>query len=188
MKDVLDKITNDLPYFEIVSTSQMHASLFLKENDMLGSVMVALKQNYKFRMLIDICGVDYPTNKNRFQIVYQMLNLEDNLRFTIKLETDEKTPVLSIVKIYSTAGWFEREVFDMYGVRFDGNKDLRRILTDYDFEGFPLRKDFPLTGFKEVRYDHILGKIVEVPVNLSQEYRNFDFESPWENVQYSIKK
>jgi len=135
-----------------------------------------------------ICGVDYPTNQKRFEVVYQFLNLEDNLRLTVKVQAEEGVAVPSITKIHKGACWFERETFDMFGIPFSGTHDLRRILTDYDFEGFPLRKDFPLTGFTELQYDPTKKEIIKQPVNLSQEHRNFDFESPWENVQYEVKK
>ena len=173
---------------EVLSEASHHVVIFLKDSKKLGEFVEKIKLFHKFRMLIDICGVDYPTNFKRFEVVYQFLNIEHNLRLTLKLQVAENESVPSISEIFSSACWFERETFDMYGVEFSGAKDLRRILTDYDFEGFPLRKDVPLTGFVELRYDPTLERIVKEPVNLSQEYRNFDFESPWENVQYSVKK
>ena len=137
-----------------------------------------------FRMLIDVCGADYPERigqtGERFDIIYNLLSLRHNHRIRIKITTSEEKPVPSVVDIFSTAGWFEREVWDMYGVLFDGNPDLRRILTDYGFEGHPQRKDFPLTGYVELRYDNEQKRVVYEPVELTQEFRNFDTLSPWE--------
>ncbi|MDY0008616.1 MAG: NADH-quinone oxidoreductase subunit C [Bdellovibrionales bacterium] len=138
--------------------------------------------NCDFRQLMDVCGVDYPERADRFDIVYNLLSLKHNFRIRVKLETDEVTPVDSVCGIFSGANWFEREVWDMYGVRFNDHPDMRRILTDYGFEGHPLRKDFPLTGFVEVRYDETQKRVVYEPVKLAQEYRNFDFTSPWEGM------
>ncbi len=138
--------------------------------------------NCQFKMLIDLCGVDYPERENRFDVVYHLLSLSHNRRIRVKIETDEETPVPSVVAVFPVANWFEREVWDMYGVRFSGHPDLRRILTDYGFEGFPLRKDFPLTGFVEVRYDEDQKRVVYEPVRLTQEFRSFDFLSPWEGI------
>ena len=143
------------------------------------------------QLLMDITGVDYPDRiKARFEVVYQLLSLRHNHRIRVKLSVDEDTLVPSAVNLYSSALWYEREIWDMYGVMFDGNPDLRRILTDYGFEGHPLRKDFPLTGHNEVRYSHETKKVVYEPVKLEQNYRNFDYESPWEGTKYikEIKK
>jgi NADH-quinone oxidoreductase subunit C len=133
-----------------------------------------------FKQLVDLCGVDWPAREQRFDVVYHLLSLKHNQRVRIKVETDEETPVPSVVGVYSAAGWFERETWDMYGVLFSDNPDLRRILTDYGFEGHPLRKDFPLTGYVEVRYDDEQKRVVYEPVKLTQDYRSFDFLSPWE--------
>ncbi len=138
--------------------------------------------NCLFQMLIDICGVDYPEREKRFEIVYNLLSLKQNLRLRIKVSTDENTPVPSVSSVYPTASWFERECWDMYGVFFGDHPDLRRILTDYGFEGHPLRKDFPLTGYVEVRYDDEQHRVVYEPVKLTQEFRSFDFLSPWEGM------
>ena len=138
--------------------------------------------NCDFKQLMGICGADYPDRDERFEVVYMLLSLKHNHRARVKVRTDEHTPVESVTGIYSTAGWFEREVWDMYGIIFDGHPDLRRILTDYGFEGHPLRKDFPLTGFVEVRYDYEQKRVVYEPVKLQQAYRNFDFTSPWEGM------
>lgn len=136
----------------------------------------------RFSTLIDICGVDHPERGKRFDVVYHMLSMQLNHRIRIKAQTDEDTPVPSIAGIYPCADWFEREAFDMYGILFSNHPDLRRILTDYGFEGFPLRKDFPLTGHVEVRYDPEQQRVVYEPVKLTQAFRNFDFLSPWEGM------
>ncbi len=144
-------------------------------------------KNLRFRQLIDILGVDYPKRANRFDVIYLLLSHEFNNRITVKtsVKLDEALP--SVVPIFPVANWFEREAFDMYGIKFTNHPDLRRILTDYEFEGYPLRKDFPLSGHTEVRYDDELKKVVYEPVKLAQAYRDFDFESPWEGTKY-IKK
>lgn len=133
-----------------------------------------------FKMLIDIFGVDYPERPERFEVIYNLLSTAQNQRIRVKVTAGEDTPVPSVTSVYSAAGWFEREVWDMYGVFFSDNIDLRRILTDYGFEGHPLRKDFPLTGYVELRYDNELRRVVYEPVKLPQDFRNFDFLSPWE--------
>ena len=140
----------------------------------------------KFSSLIDICGVDYPSRERRFDVVYHMLSMAHNTRIRIKVKTDETVPVHSITSLFPNANWYEREAFDMYGILFDEHPDLRRILTDYGFEGYPLRKDFPLSGFVEVRYDEERKAVVHEPVNLPQEYRSFDFMSPWEGAKYIL--
>tara|TARA_B100001248_G_C27382398_1_gene457720 strand:- start:1297 stop:1911 length:615 start_codon:yes stop_codon:yes gene_type:complete len=152
---------------------------FLKSND-----------KCKFRQLIDIAGVDYPDQEKRFQLIYLFLSHEYNARIKLLINFDSNQTINSIVKIFPSANWMEREVFDMYGVKFKNHPDLRRILTDYGFKGHPLRKDFPLTGFNEVRYSESEKKVIYEPVKLEQNYRNFDFESPWEGTNYlkEIKK
>ena len=139
-----------------------------------------------FVNLIDICGVDWPQRELRFDVVYHLLSPKKNLRIRVKVATDEDTPVPSACAVYPGADWFERETWDMYGVLFTGHPDLRRILTDYGFEGHPLRKDFPTTGFVEVRYDDAAKRVVYEPVELKQEFRNFDFMSPWEGTDYVL--
>ena len=143
-----------------------------------------IDSRFKFKQLIDIAAIDYPNDDKRFELVYLLLSIENNFRvkISIKLETNEKIP--SIVKIFPSANWMEREIFDMYGVKFTNHPDLRRILTDYNFKGHPLRKDFPLTGFNEVRYSEKEKKVIYEPVKLEQNYRNFDFNSPWEGTKY----
>jgi NADH-quinone oxidoreductase subunit C len=140
----------------------------------------------RFEILIDVCGVDYPERERRFDVVYHLLSVRLNQRIRVKLETDETTPVPSVVEVFPSANWYEREAFDMYGILFSGHPDLRRILTDYGFQGYPLRKDFPLTGYVEVRYDDQQKRVVYEPVRLTQEFRTFDFESPWEGVEYVL--
>ncbi|MGM0421822.1 MAG: NADH-quinone oxidoreductase subunit C [Pseudomonadota bacterium] len=135
-----------------------------------------------FKQLVDVAGVDYPTRDERFDVVYNLLSLNHNLRIRVKIQTDEKTPVDSVVDLFSSANWFEREVWDMYGVYFRDHPDLRRILTDYGFAGHPQRKDFPLTGYVEVRYDEEQRRVVYEPVKLAQDFRRFDFLSPWEGM------
>jgi NADH-quinone oxidoreductase subunit C len=138
--------------------------------------------NCQFKMLADLCGADYPDRAERFEVVYNLLSLTHNQRIRIKVLTDEAAPVPSATAIYSAAGWFEREAWDLYGIFFDDHPDLRRILTDYGFEGHPLRKDFPLTGYVEVRYDDAEKRVVYEPVKLAQDFRSFDFLSPWEGM------
>jgi len=160
--------------------------------DDINEILVFLKNNdkCKFKQLIDITAVDYPEKEKRFQLVYLLLSHENNLRLTVVSNINEKGKVPSIVKFFPSANWMEREVFDMYGILFIDHPDLRRILTDYDFEGYPLRKDFPLTGHIEVRYSETDKKVIYEPVKLEQDYRNFDFESPWEGTKYikEVKK
>ena len=171
----------------VKTTTINHGQLFIETSvKTLYSTILYLKTNYKcrFKQLIDITAVDYPGKEKRFKIVYLLLSHENNLRILININIDEKTPVPSITKIFPSANWMEREVFDMYGISFKDHPDLRRILTDYGFEGYPLRKDFPLTGHTEVRYSEKHKKVVSEPVKLDQEYRNFDFESPWEGTKY----
>lgn len=139
-----------------------------------------------FVNIIDICGVDYPEREKRFDVVYHLLSPRQNVRIRLKVMTDEATPVPSLTAVYPGADWFEREAYDLYGIRFSGHPDLRRILTDYGFEGYPLRKDFPLTGYVEVRYDDERKRVVYEPVRLAQQFRDFDFLSPWEGADYAL--
>ena len=157
------------------------------ERERIVEVLTKLKQEpYRFHQLIDVCGADYPKRKRRFDVVYHLLSLNHNIRLRLKVQTDEVVPVPSIRSVYPNADWYERETFDMYGVLFSGHPDLRRLLTDYGFEGHPLRKDFPMTGHVEVRYDEEQKRVVYEPVKLVQEYRKFDFLSPWEGAQYVL--
>jgi NADH-quinone oxidoreductase subunit C len=139
-----------------------------------------------FTCLIDICGVDYPGRDLRFDVVYHLLSPQLNHRIRLKVRTDDQTPVPSAIGVFPAANWFEREAFDLYGILFSGHPDLRRLLTDYGFQGYPLRKDFPLTGYVEVRYSEEQKRVVYEPVKLPQEFRNFDFLSPWEGAEYQL--
>jgi NADH-quinone oxidoreductase subunit C len=170
------EIKHDQLYINIESEDLIHVVLFIKNNE-----------NTKFRQLIDITAVDYPENIQRFKIVYLFLSHEFNQRIILSYLINENEVIPSVTSIYPAANWMEREVFDMYGVKFKNHPDLRRILTDYGFEGHPLRKDFPLTGHTEVRYSEDQKKVISEPVKLEQNYRNFDYESPWEGTKY-IKK
>jgi len=167
------KIKHNQLYLNIESNDIMDVSLFIKSN-----------QNTKFRQLIDITAVDYPENSLRFKIVYLFLSHEFNQRIILSYLINENEVIPSLTSIFPAANWMERELFDMYGVKFKNHPDLRRILTDYEFVGHPLRKDFPLTGHTEVRYSEEQKKVIKEPVKLEQNYRNFDFESPWEGTKY----
>ena len=157
----------------------------IKVEDLISTILFLKTNNKcKFRQLIDITAVDYPEKEERFKIVYLFLSHENNLRIIINLYIEDKITVPSITKVFPSANWMEREVFDMYGIIFKDHPDLRRILTDYGFKGFPLRKDFPLTGHTQVRYSENKKKVISEPVKLDQEYRDFDFESPWEGTSY----
>ena len=183
----LEKLVNSELASKIKKTTIAFNELKIdtNENEII-SVISFLKSNekLKFRQLIDIAGVDYPEEEKRFNLVYLLLSHEKNIRIkiSINLEIGKKIPTLT--KIYPSANWMEREVFDMYGIEFTDHPDLRRILTDYNFEGHPLRKDFPLTGFNEVRYSEKEKKVIYEPVKLEQNYRDFYFESPWEGTKY----
>ena len=167
------EIKHDQLYLSIDSEDLIHVSLFIKNND-----------DTKFRQLIDITVVDYPEKTQRFKMVYLFLSHEFNQRIILSYLINENELIPSLTSIYPAANWMEREVFDMYGVKFKDHPDMRRILTDYGFEGHPLRKDFPLTGHTEVRYDEDQKKVIIEPVKLEQNYRNFDYESPWEGTKY----
>ena len=167
------KIKNDQIYLNIDSNDINDVIFFLKNNE-----------NTNFKQLIDITAVDYPENEKRFKLVYLLLSHEFNVRILIDCFINENEIPPSLTKIYPAANWMEREVFDMYGIQFKDHPDLRRILTDYNFNGYPLRKDFPLTGHTEVRYSEEEKKVIYEPVKLEQNYRNFDYESPWEGTKY----
>ena len=162
-------------------------TLFAKPKEIY-SLLSFLRDDSKclFKVLIDICGIDYPEKNKRFQVVYHLLSLRLNQRIRVKVELEENDLIPSIVEIFSAANWYERETWDLYGIMFSGHPDLRRLLTDYGFEGHPLRKDFPLTGYVEVRYDEEQKRVVYEPVKLAQAYRNFDFLSPWEGTEYTL--
>ena len=177
----LEKVVNSGLTTSIKKSEIIFEQLYIEINiENLNSTVLFLKtnENCKFKQLIDITAVDYPGREKRFKIVYLLLSLENNFRILINSHIDEKNIIPSITKIYPSANWMEREVFDMYGISFKDHPDLRRILTDYGFEGYPLRKDFPLTGHTEVRYSESKKKVISEPVKLDQDYRNFDLESP----------
>ena len=186
LEDLEKKINSELTT-KIKESKIKHNQLYVTINseDLL-DVILLLKtnKNIKFRQLIDITAVDYPENQKRFKIVYLLLSHEFNQRIILSYFISENEKISSLTKIFPSANWMEREVFDMYGIKFSNHPDLRRILTDYGFEGHPLRKDFPLTGHNEVRYSEDEKKVIYEPVKLEQNYRNFDYESPWEGTKY----
>jgi len=184
--DLEKKINSELTT-KIKKSEVRHNQLYLNiENEDLIDVTLFIKNNEKtkFRQLIDITVVDYPENIQRFKVVYLFLSHEFNQRIILTYLINENEVIQSLTSIFPAANWMEREVFDMYGVKFKGHPDLRRILTDYGFEGHPLRKDFPLSGHTEVRYSEELKKVIKEPIKLEQNYRNFDYESPWEGTKY----
>ena len=183
----LEKLINSELSSKIYNSSIANEELLIEisENDLIDVVQfLKLNENCKFKQLIDIAGVDYPENDKRFELIYLFLSHENNTRIKLLIKFEINQTINSITKIFPSANWMEREVFDMYGIKFKNHPDLRRILTDYGFKGHPLRKDFPLTGFNEVRYSEKDKKVVYEPVKLEQNYRNFDFESPWEGTNY----
>ena len=186
LEDLEKKINSELTT-KIKESKIKHNQLYLIINskDLL-DVILLLKtnKNLKFRQLIDITAVDYPDNQKRFKIVYLLLSHEFNQRIILSYFISENEKISSLTKIFPAANWMEREIFDMYGIKYNNHPDLRRILTDYGFEGHPLRKDFPLTGHNEVRYSEDEKKVIYEPVKLEQNYRNFDYESPWEGTKY----
>ena len=186
IEDLEKKINSELTT-KIKESKILHNQLYLSINseDLL-NVILLLKTNKdtKFKQLTDITAVDYPENKKRFKVVYLLLSHEFNQRILVSYFINESEKISSLVNIFPSANWMEREIFDMYGIKFNDHPDLRRILTDYGFEGFPLRKDYPLTGHNEVRYSEEEKKVIYEPVKLEQNYRNFDYESPWEGTKY----
>ena len=183
----LEKLINSELSIKVLNSVILNEELLIeiKDNDIV-DVIQFLKSNEKckFQQLIDIAGVDYPENEKRFELIYLFLSHENNTRIKLLTKFEIDQAINSITKIFPSANWMEREVFDMYGIKFKNHPDLRRILTDYGFKGHPLRKDFPLTGFNEVRYSEKEKKVIYEPVKLEQNYRNFDFESPWEGTNY----
>ena len=183
----LEKKINSELTTKINSSSIKHNQIYLSidSNDIIDVILfMKTNENTKFRQLIDITAVDFPEKEQRFRIVYLLLSHEFNTRVLIEFDISEGEKVPSLTKIFPSANWMEREVFDMYGIDFKDHPDLRRILTDYGFEGYPLRKDFPITGHNEVRYSEETKKVIYEPVKLEQNYRNFDYESPWEGTKY----
>ena len=183
----LEKKINSELTTKINSSRVKHNQIYLSidSNDIIDVILfMKTNENTKFRQLIDITAVDFPEKEQRFRIVYLLLSHEFNTRVLIEFDISEGEKVPSLTKIFPSANWMEREVFDMYGIDFKDHPDLRRILTDYGFEGYPLRKDFPITGHNEVRYSEESKKVIYEPVKLEQNYRNFDYESPWEGTKY----
>ena len=185
LKDLGDYIAGQLPDEVLGAEPSLGELMVSAKPEGIVRVLSFLRDdvNCRFKQLMDVCGVDYPDRDPRFEIVYNLLSLTNNNRIRVKVRTNDETPVPSVTDIFSAANWWEREVWDLYGIYFSGHPDLRRILSDYGFEGHPLRKDFPLTGYVEMRYDDDKKRVVYEPVKLTQEFRNFDFLSPWEGVQ-----
>ena len=184
LKTLADHVAAALPGAVIATEIRRDELSCRVERDALPRVLGFLRDDAKcrFTLLCDVCGVDHPDRASRFDVVYNLLSVTLNQRIRLKVETDEETPVPSATSLYSSAGWWERETWDLFGIYFEGNPDLRRILTDYGFDGHPLRKDFPLTGYVELRYDDEQKRVVYEPVRLTQEFRSFDFLSPWEGM------
>jgi len=183
----LEKIINSELSSKVLNSAISNEELLIEigDNDLVEVIQfLKANENCKFKQLIDIAGVDYPENEKRFELIYLFLSHENNTRIKLLIKIEIDQTMNSITKIFPSANWMEREVFDMYGIKFKNHPDLRRILTDYGFKGYPLRKDFPLTGFNEVRYSEKDKKVIYEPVKLEQNYRNFDFESPWEGTTY----
>jgi NADH-quinone oxidoreductase subunit C len=188
LKELGDHLAGAFPQ-DVIATEIAHGELVARvKRDAILRVLGFLRDDPKclFKMLCDICGVDYPDRAERFDVVYNLLSLKHNLRIRLKVSTDEASPVPSATSVYSAAGWFEREAWDLFGIYFADHPDLRRLLTDYGFEGHPLRKDFPLTGYVELRYDEDQKRVVYERVRLKQEFRSFDFLSPWEGMDHVL--
>ncbi|WP_374405500.1 NADH-quinone oxidoreductase subunit C [Pelagerythrobacter sp.] len=183
VKDALSAALGDM----LVEAHEEHGEiLFAVKRDRIEDALRLLRDHHEYQQLMEIAGVDYPDRAERFEVVYMLLSVTKNHRVMVKVSASEKTPVPTVTTLWPVAGWLEREVFDMYGVLFDGNTDLRRILTDYGFEGHPFRKDFPLTGYHELRYSEEEKRVVYEPVDLPQDLRQFDFMSPWEGADYVL--
>ncbi len=184
LQDLSDYIAEKLDSCGVSTEFQLDQLCLMVPCEHLSKVMMTLRDDKElnFHQLMDVTAVDYPDRSPRFEVVYHLLSIRHNHRVRVKVAVDDSQLVPSMVDLFSSAGWFEREVFDMYGLYFDGHPDLRRILTDYGFEGYPQRKDFPLTGYKEVRYDDELKRVVYEPVKLTQDFRSFDNLSPWEGM------
>lgn len=185
LQDLGEYIAAALPQEVLDSRVSLDELILTARRDAIIKVLTFLRDdiNCQFKELMDVCGVDFPEREERFEVVYNLLSLTHNNRVRIKVSTDAETPVPSATAVFSAANWLERETWDMFGIYFSNHPDLRRILTDYGFEGHPLRKDFPLTGYVEVRYDDEQKRVVYEPVKLTQDFRTFDFLSPWEGVQ-----
>lgn len=185
LSELGEYIQAKMPDHVISSDVQLGELTIVVQRDAIVDVLKVLRDdaNCLFKILVDICGVDYPEEDPRFEVVYNLLSVAHNARVRVKVRTDDEEPVPSSVDVFSAANWFEREAYDLYGIYFEGHPDLRRLLTDYGFEGHPLRKDFPLTGYVELRYDDELKRVVYEPVKLTQDFRSFDFVSPWEGIE-----
>ncbi len=171
----------------LISAKEEHGEIVLTvKRESIEDALRLLRDEHAYQQLMEMAGVDYPDRAERFEVVYMLLSLTKNHRVMVKVSTDEAMPVPTVTTLWPNAGWLEREVFDMYGVLFAGNTDLRRILTDYGFEGHPFRKDFPLTGYQELRYSEEEKRVVYEPVKLAQDFRSFDFMSPWEGAEYIL--
>ena len=183
---VIDAVSESISVW-LVDATEAHGEVsFRVKRDDIARVLQTLRDDHQYQQLMEIAGVDYPDRAERFEVVYMLQSLTKNHRVMVKCSADESTPVPTVTTLWPNAGWLEREVFDMYGVTFAGNPDLRRILTDYGFEGHPFRKDFPLTGYTELRYSEEEKRVVYEPVELAQEMREFDFLSPWEGTDYVL--
>ncbi|RJY08582.1 NADH-quinone oxidoreductase subunit C [Aurantiacibacter aquimixticola] len=183
---VRDALTQALGEHVLGSQEEHGEISIVVERGSIEDVLRTLRDDHDYQQLMEIAGVDYPGREERFEVVYMLLSLTKNHRIMAKVSTDETTPVPTVTTLWPNAGWLEREVFDLFGVTFDGNTDLRRILTDYGFEGHPFRKDFPLTGYTELRYSEEEKRVVYEPVELAQDFRSFDFTSPWEGADYVL--
>ena len=188
LKELGEQIAAALPE-AVIDVEVVHGELMVRvQRNAIVRVLKFLRDDSAchFKCLMDVCGVDYPGRGERLEVVYNLLSLRHNQRIRIKLTTDEETPVPSVTGVFNSAGWWEREAWDLFGIYFSDHPDLRRILTDYGFEGHPMRKDFPLTGFVEMRYDEAQKRVIYEPVQLTQEFRRFDFMSPWESAEYVL--
>ena len=183
---VIDAISETISVWLIEAVEAHGEVIFRVQRDAIDKVLRILRDDHAYQQLMEIAGVDYPSRSERFEVVYMLQSLTKNHRVMVKCSASEDTPVPTVTTLWPNAGWLEREVFDMYGVTFAGNPDLRRILTDYGFRGHPFRKDFPLTGYSEMRYSEEQGRVVYEPVKLAQDFRNFDFTSPWEGADYVL--
>ncbi|MBD2841694.1 NADH-quinone oxidoreductase subunit C [Erythrobacter rubeus] len=183
---VIDALSESISVWVIDAQEKHGEIIFTVQRDAIEDVLRTLRDDHKYQQLMEIAGADYPDRPERFEVVYMLLSLTKNHRIMVKVSTDEAAPVPTVTTLWPNAGWLEREVFDMYGVTFAGNRDLRRILTDYGFEGHPFRKDFPMTGYTELRYSEEEKRVVYEPVELPQDMRTFDFLSPWEGSDYVL--
>jgi NADH-quinone oxidoreductase subunit C len=183
---LIDEVSAALGDVLVEATDAVDEVSFTVRRESILDVCRTLRDRFEYQQLMEIAGVDYPQRAERFEVVYHLLSLTKNHRIRVRVSTDEDMPVPSVTSLWPVAGWLEREVFDLYGVIFDGNDDLRRILTDYGFRGFPFRKDFPLSGYVELRYSEEQKRVVYEPVRLAQDFRPFDFLSPWEGAEYIL--